>query len=164
MILQRKSILFLFLTIMTRSFLFAQSSDSVKTPIFGFYEPTANPELQLQDAIAEATKSHKNILLDIGGEWCKWCHYLDRFFEENGDVTEYLKENFVLMKVNFSKENENEKFLNSFPKVAGYPHFFVLDSNGKLLHSQDTGKLEKGQGHDRDKMLAFLKKWSPKNK
>lgn len=142
----------------------AQTHDKIKTPLFGVYNPNANPEQQLQEAVHEATISHKNILLDVGGEWCKWCHYLDRFFEDNPDVTEYLKANFVMVKINFSKENDNEKFLSTLPKVAGYPHFFVLNSSGELLHSQDTGALEKGQGHDHDKMLAFLKEWAPKKK
>lgn len=38
----------------------------------------------------------------------------------------------------------------------------IIDSKGKLLHSQDTGALESGDHHDRDKVLTFLKKWAPK--
>ena len=67
----------------------------------------------------------------------------------------------LVVKVNFSKENENEKVLSAYPKIEGYPHLFVLDSDGKLLHSQDTGALESGKHHDHDKVLAFLKRWAP---
>jgi thioredoxin-related protein len=141
---------------------YCQDSVTVGAPIFGTYDPSANPDIQLKEAIARAQKENKRILLDVGGEWCKWCHFLDRFFEENTDVTDYLKSHFVLVKINFSKENLNEEFLKTFPKVPGYPHFFVLNSDGTFLHSQDTGKLEKGQGHDHDKVLNFLKEWSAK--
>jgi hypothetical protein len=64
------------------------------------------------------------------------------------------------VKVNFSEENKNEKVLSRYPKIEGYPHIFVLEKNGKLLHSQDTGLLESGDHHDHDKVLAFLKKWA----
>ncbi len=64
------------------------------------------------------------------------------------------------MKVNFSKENKNEKFLSKYPEIPGYPHIFVLDKNGKLLHSQNTGELESGSNHDKKKMMDFLKKWA----
>ncbi|MGE5810097.1 MAG: thiol-disulfide isomerase, partial [Ignavibacteria bacterium] len=63
-------------------------------------------------------------------------------------------------KINYSKENENKKFLSKYPKIPGYPHLFVLDENGKLLHSQNTSELEKGRGHDREKVFAFLKEWA----
>lgn len=66
------------------------------------------------------------------------------------------------MKVNYSPENKNEEFLSNYPKIQGYPHFFVLDENGKLLHSQDTGKLEEGKNYNAQKFIDFLKLWTPK--
>ena len=73
-----------------------------------------------------------------------------------------MQKHFIVVKVNYSKENKNEKFLSKFPAVAGYPHLYVLSSRGKLLRSQDTGALESGDHHDHDKVFAFLKKWAPK--
>lgn len=126
------------------------------------FEPTRNPFTDLDSAIALTQKTNKKILLDVGGEWCIWCHKLDDFFEANKDITEFMKTHFVVLKVNYSKENKNEKFLSKYPKIPGYPHFFILDSKGKFLHSQDTAALEKDGGHDRDKLLSFLKEWASK--
>jgi thioredoxin-related protein len=124
------------------------------------FDPSRDPTLDVDNAIVDAKLSNRRILLDVGGEWCKWCHYLDRFFEQNKDVTEFLHKKYVVVKVNYSKENENKDFLGQFPKITGYPHLFVLDSDGTFIYSQDTGELESGQGHDHDKVLAFLKKWA----
>ncbi len=126
------------------------------------FDPQKDPVKDLKDAVALATKSNKRIVLDIGGEWCSWCHKLDKFFQDNKDVAEFLHGNFIVVKINYSKENKNEKFLSKYPEVKGYPHLFVLDSKGKFLHSQDTGALEIGDHHDHDKVLNFLKKWAPK--
>jgi thioredoxin-related protein len=145
----------------------AQTVDSAKSKIEKF-DPARNPARDLDSAIVLAHVSGKRILLDVGGEWCKWCHFLDTFFEQNADVSTFLHNNFIVVKVNYSKENKNEEFLSKYPKVGGYPHFFILESNGKFLHSQNTGDLENGSkdnpGHDHDKVFTFLKEWAPKKK
>jgi thiol:disulfide interchange protein len=112
-------------------------------------------------AAAEAKRTGRHVLVDVGGDWCIWCRRLDAFFDEQKDVADFLRKNYVAVKVNYSKENKNEAVLSRYPKVAGYPHLFVLDEDGKLLHSQDTGALESGKGHDREKVLAFLRLWAP---
>lgn len=85
---------------------------------------------------------------------------LEEFFQTNKDVTAFRDSKYVTVKVNYSSENKNETVLSKYPKIPGYPHIFVLDSNGKLLKSQDTGELESGDHHDHDKVMAFLKKWA----
>jgi thioredoxin-related protein len=129
------------------------------------FDPARDAAKDLQVAIRQAKDTHRRILLDVGGEWCIWCHRLDSLYIRNNDLAEYLNKHFVVVKVNVSKENKNEAFLSKYPKVAGYPHLFVLESTGKLLYSQDTGELEYPQnhpvkGHDKKKVFAFLKKWS----
>ena len=125
------------------------------------FDPGRDATKDIRDGVAEAKHSSRRVLLDVGGEWCIWCHRLDTLFAENPDLAGFLHGNFVVVKVNYSKENKNEEVLSHYPKVAGYPHLFVLDARGKLLHSQDTGELESGKHHDRDKVFAFLKKWAP---
>lgn len=136
------------------------AQDSTRKKI-GF-DPTADPAKDLKSAIQQATKEKKNILLDVGGEWCIWCHRLHEFIEADKALTDVIKKNFVVVKVNVSKENKNEEFLKAYPKVPGYPHMFVLDKKGKLLHSQDTAELEKEKSYDAGKLMAFFAKWKPK--
>ena len=124
------------------------------------FDPARNPSKDLEKAVEEAKVSNRRIILDVGGEWCIWCHRIDDFIEENKDIKNFIKDNFVVVKINFSKENENTEFLSKYPEIPGYPHFFVLESNSKLLHSQDTGQLEQGKGYSHEKMMAFLKKWT----
>jgi len=72
-----------------------------------------------------------------------------------------LRQHFLIMKVNFSSENRNTEFLKNYPKVPGYPHFFVLESDGTFLHSQGTADLEEGKGYNEQIFLEFLDKWKP---
>jgi thioredoxin-related protein len=137
------------------------TKDNDKYKVITKFDPTRDASKDIIEAISEARKSNRRILLDVGGEWCIWCHRLDELFEIHQDLNKFLHDNFVVVKINFSKENENKEVLSKYPKVAGYPHFFVLNKNGKFLHSQNTGDLEEGKGHDKEKVLSFLKKWAP---
>lgn len=123
------------------------------------FDPARDPQRDLKAAMVEAKRTGRRILLDVGGEWCIWCHRLDTLFMKNPDLSDQLHHGFVVVKVNYSKENKNERFLSAFPKIPGYPHLFVLDENGMLLHSQDTGELESGKGHDPVKVAAFMDSW-----
>ncbi len=125
------------------------------------FDPKRDAAADLREAIAEAGAGSRRIILDVGGDWCIWCKRLDSLLRGNEDIAKFLHKNYVVLKINFSKENENEKFLSAYPKIEGYPHLFVLDEDGKLLHSQDTGLLEAGKHHDPAKVMAFLKKWAP---
>jgi len=135
-----------------------QTGASVTAPKF---DPAADPAKDLEHAIAEARRTHRRIILDVGGEWCGWCHALDRYYAEHADLMALREKQFVWIKVNFSPGNPNAAFLAKYPKINGYPYLFVLDTEGKLLHSQDTSLLEQGSSYNLEKMFAFLKQWQP---
>jgi len=126
------------------------------------FEPARNAERDLATAVALAKAQGKRVMVDVGGQWCPWCHILDRFIAANADVKGLLDAHYVWLKINYSPDNKNEAFLSRWPKVKGYPHLFVLDADGKLLHSQGTGDLEAGKDYDKPKVLAFLKQHAGK--
>ncbi len=135
------------------------AADSAYTPVEKF-DPSRDAAGDIKAAVVEAKRTHRRVLLDVGGDWCIWCHRLDSLFITRKDLNDYLHSRYVVVKVNYSKENKNETVLSRYPKIPGYPHLFVLDSKGTLLRSKDTGELESGKGHDPAKVMAFLKKWA----
>ena len=124
------------------------------------FDPKRDPAQDLKAAITQAKATHRRILLDVGGEWCTWCKYFDSFFEQNGTLRQYRDEHFVVVRVNFSKENENKAFLSHYPKVPGYPHLFVLENDGSFLYSQNTSELEQGKGYNLQAVSKFLRAWA----
>lgn len=125
------------------------------------YSPARNADADIQAAVAEARRTNKHVLMEVGGLWCIWCRIMDEFFVKNPDLLAFREKNYVMLKVNMSEENKNEAVLARYPKIEGYPHIFVLNGEGKLLHSQDTGQLEEGKGYNLEKFTTFLKEWSP---
>jgi thiol:disulfide interchange protein len=127
------------------------------------FDPSRNADQDIKDAIAEAKRTRRRIILDVGGEWCGWCHALDRYFTEHTELRAFREKNYVWLKINYSQENENKEVLSRYPPIRAYPHLFVLDEDGKLLHSQDTSPLEEGKSYNIDRMFGFLKKWAPQS-
>ncbi len=123
------------------------------------YDPQVDPAKELVETIRIAQDSKKRILLQVGGEWCGWCHKLDNYIADHAAVSQAIGQHFLIMKVNFSDENKNEAFLAQYPTIPGYPHLYVLESDGTLLHSQNTVELEEGSSYNEAALLAFVDRW-----
>ncbi|MFY9620828.1 MAG: thioredoxin family protein [Pyrinomonadaceae bacterium] len=135
-------------------------AQSTYTPVTK-YDAKRNAARDIDDAVAEAKRTNRRILLVVGGDWCSWCHTLDNYFAAHPELKALRDKNFVTVKINFTDEDPNEAVLSRYPRAEGYPHIFVLDSDGKFLHSQDTGVLESGNSYNLEKMTNFLTQWAP---
>lgn len=124
------------------------------------YDPQADPFDQYHAAIATAAAQDKLVLVIAGGDWCSWCHVLDRFLARNQDVQRSLEDTFVVMKVYVGDENYNEDFFAQLPAARGAPHFWIISPERHVLASQSTGMLEHGRrGYDRNEFLGFIAQW-----
>ncbi|KUE81468.1 thiol-disulfide isomerase [Aeromonas schubertii] len=120
------------------------------------YDPARNPLNDLSGARLKASMEKKKILLFIGGEWCRWCKEMNRFLDADPHLAKAFTDTFVVIKVNVSDENKNTHFLSVYPEFQGVPHFFILDKNGTLIESVNTGLLEQGDSYSRDKFVRFV--------
>jgi thiol:disulfide interchange protein len=123
------------------------------------FDPARDAAKDISAAVADAKRTNRRVILDVGGEWCGWCHALDRYFVEHDDLRALRDQHYVWLKVNYSPENTNAVVLGRYPGINGYPHLFVLDQDGSLVQSQDTSPLEEGPSYNYDRMKAFLLKW-----
>jgi thiol:disulfide interchange protein len=127
------------------------------------YDPSANAAGELRAAIAYASATGRHVLVQVGGNWCPWCIKLDKLMNGDSRIDSLLNADFVLLRVNFSKENRNPDVLKRLesPERFGFPVLIVLDSAGQRLHTQDSGQLEKDGAHDPEAVYRFLYLWRP---
>jgi hypothetical protein len=124
------------------------------------YDPSADPFAQYQDAVTEAAAENKLVLVIAGGDWCRWCHVLNRFVSANDEVETQLNDTFVVMKVYVGPGNYNELFFSQLPQAYGAPHFWIVSPDREVLASQSTAKLERGTStYDKTRFLAFIDEW-----
>src|SRR5262249_33784656 len=138
---------------------FCAATADAASPLPTNFDPKRDPAKDLDAALQIGHAANRRVVLEVGGDWCSWCHTLDRFFEANPDLKRFRDANYVWVKVNWSPDNTNAAFLRRYPEIPGYPHFFVLDGNGKLASSQRSSELEAGKDYSPAAMRAFLVKW-----
>jgi len=136
-----------------------ESSPAASLYLSPAYSETADPASDLELATTLARSSNRRILLEVGGDWCVWCHLLDGFLAGDAKARDAMAASFIVMKVNWSPANRNKEFLGRYPGISGYPHFIVLHTDGSFLASQSTADFEKGKSYNSRKLIAFAKKW-----
>ena len=123
------------------------------------YDYKRDPFKDAVAAIKLASETNRNVLIEIGGNWCTWCHKMDAFLDKNPEVFQALHKQYVLLKISVSDTNENEAFMKSLPPVLGYPHMYVSTGTGKMVLSKDTAELQEDGRYSKQRWLTFLDAW-----
>ena len=126
------------------------------------YTPGLDAHEEIKQALANAAKQHKNVLIVFGANWCYDCHVLDLAFHR-ADLASVLNRNYELVHVDVGEGDKNQDIMQQYhvPMKKGIPALAVLDPSGKLLYSQQGGEFEKARSLAPEDLLAFLNKWKP---
>ena len=131
------------------------------------YDKVADGEKQIAEALIQAKRDNKRVLLQFGANWCSWCHRLHDLFKKDSKVARVLLYEYELVLIDVDRidgQQHNAKVDERYgnPTQLGLPVLVVLDADGKQLITQETDTLEEGDHHDPAKVLAFLEKWKPR--
>lgn len=167
-----KALLFLALISVAAAGHAQDKKEGEKKEAVHIYNPNANAQADLNTAISKAKKEKKNVLVQVGGNWCIWCIRFHELVDKTPELKKLIGDNFEWVLVNWSPENKNTAVLSKLgnPGRFGFPVFVVLDGEGKVLHIQDSGYLERdadeskteGKGHSIKKVQGFLNNWTYK--
>lgn len=150
----------------------AAATESAQENLKKVYDETIDPLVQLDNAIASASQSRQYVLCQLGGNWCKWCLRLAQFVNQDEEISKLIKDNYKFIHVNYNPKIRNrdsaeqaktDQLLKRLgnPGRFGYPVLIVLDGKGRVLHIQDSSFLEEGDSYSRNKVLRFLRNWTP---
>jgi len=120
-------------------------------------EQDAFQDLKIAQTLA--AKTGKNILVEVGADWCVWCHRLESFIASHSELYVLRSMNYVHVRIYSGDGVELTDVCAHLPPFDGIPHYFVLSPNGDLLQSQDTELLEEGESYNYDKVWEFLSLW-----
>jgi len=129
------------------------------TPVHQF-DPARDPAEDIRAAITEAQRTRKRIILYVGGPWCPFCHQMDELFQKNPELTQLRESRFITVAVHYGTGSIHDQALSPYPHVLGIPHFFVLESDGTLLHSQHVVDLREDGAYSPSKLTAFFTQWA----
>ena len=134
------------------------------------YDEQINPLEQIDQAVARAKAEGKHVICQVGGNWCPWCLRFADFITNDSTISKMIEDNYVYIHVNYRPNTKDEakkalgqqmlKRLGS-PARFGFPVFVVLDSEGNVIHIQDSVLLEEGKGYHKERTIQFFKNWTP---
>lgn len=125
------------------------------------FDPVRNPFDDVHQALEQARQKQKNVLLDLGGDWCVWCHRLEAFIQDHAELQQLREQHYITVKVYVGHADApTREFFQRLPPIDGVPHLFVYNSRGELLCSQNTAVLEEGQSYDYERVKTFLATWA----
>jgi hypothetical protein len=125
------------------------------------YDESADGAIQISNAVTEAANGKKHVLVDFGANWCVWCRRLNALFDSDRSIKKALNTNYVVVRIDVNPRNEH--LLTKYEAVRyGLPVVAILNSSGGRLVTQNTEDFEEGgNGHNPQKVLSFLNKWTP---
>ena len=125
------------------------------------YDESADAAKQISDAVAQAKKENKRVLLQFGANWCGWCHKLHKLFETDKAVGSKLNSNYVVAMIDVNKGHNKDLVTKYGGEKLGLPFIVILGADGKQVTVKNTGELEEGDHHSPEKVIAFLDQWAP---
>ncbi len=127
------------------------------------YNPDADARKDIRAAIAEASKSDRNVILDFGADWCFDCHVLDAQMHKP-ELAPLIAKDYVVVHIDVGRFDKNLDLAARYrvPLDKGVPALAVLDRHGKLLYSQEQGQFEDARHLDLETIRAFFEKWKPR--
>lgn len=126
------------------------------------YDPTRNAFADLRAAEDRAKAERKHVLVEAGGNWCSWCTRMHEFYDSHPALTALREKNYVTVRVNVEVGAPIPPAIAGYPAPSGFPHIYILDGNGTLVKSKDTGELESGATYSLSKFEDFLNEFAPR--
>jgi thiol:disulfide interchange protein len=86
---------------------------------------------QLGDALNEASRDGRMVVVDVYTDWCVWCHRMDDNIYSSPQVAA-LSRDVVFLKLDAEDGGEGQRFARQ-AGVTGFPTTFVLSGSGAVL-------------------------------
>ena len=130
------------------------------------FDAKADGEKLIADALGKAQREDKRVLLLFGANWCPWCRQLHRIFETDPATVTRLREKYVLVYLDANTRHDKKRNAAVIarygnPVRLGIPVLVVLERDGTLLVTQETGSLATATEEETSRRVrAFLDKWA----
>lgn len=104
---------------------------------------SASRLMSYNEAVAEAKKEGKTVLIDFYADWCKYCKKMDETTMSDSKVMEKLSANFVRVRINtdrpegepivYKSRKMTAREFSAFMQVPGLPSLVFLDKDENVI-------------------------------
>ena len=89
-------------------------------------------DLTFANAMKQAKKEKKIIMVDYYTTWCKWCKELDRNTYSSDELGKYADDNIISLKLDAEKGEGSTLAKGS--GISGFPTIIFYNADGKEIH------------------------------
>ncbi|MDE2182180.1 MAG: thioredoxin family protein [Alphaproteobacteria bacterium] len=128
------------------------------------YDEAANAKADVDAAFARARKSHKRVLIDMGGNWCGDCIVLANLMQLP-EMKRFLAAHFEIVTVDVGRFDKNLDIPARFGvadklKSGGVPSIIIAEPDGKMVNKTDLSALEDARHMSPQAIAAWLAQWA----
>ena len=126
------------------------------------YNPMLDPATQLSEAMSEARRTDREVLLIGGGDWCTWCWHLKEMLDADPALSQSLHESFVVVKIFWRQPSVNQAFINQFEEMNFAPFLILLDQEEKVLMAKAAADflfVRKEEAYSPNRLRQFIRYW-----
>ena len=82
-----------------------------------------------EDALSEAKRLQRPVLLALSAVWCHWCHVMDETTYSDADIIAFINETFIPVRVDADMRPDIDSIYNQ----GGWPSTLVLTPEGNIV-------------------------------
>jgi thiol-disulfide isomerase/thioredoxin len=126
------------------------------------YDTAADANRAVDAAFARARRTHKRVLLDLGGNWCGDCRILAGLMDLP-QMHRFLAAHFEIVSVDVGRFDTNLQIPARFGftrRLLGVPTVLIATPNGKLVNGSDVFALADARHMEPQAVADWLAKWA----
>jgi thiol:disulfide interchange protein len=126
------------------------------------FDEAANADAQVDAAFARAKRSGKDVMIDLGGNWCADCRILSGLMERP-ELHAFLASHYELVTVDVGRFNKNLQIPARFgitTRLEGVPAILVSTPDGKLLNAGRVSAIEDARHMTPQALADWLAQWT----
>lgn len=126
------------------------------------YDEAANANAVVAAAFARAKKSHKRVLLDLGGNWCPDCIILANVMRLPAMKT-FMDQHYEFASVDVGRFDKNLQIPARFgytQRLKGVPTVLVATPDGKLVNDGHVFALSDARNMTPQSLADYLARWT----
>ena len=126
------------------------------------YDEHANADAAVAAAFERAKKSHKRVLIDLGGNWCVDCVVLANFVEQPA-VKKFVAAHYEWVAVDVGRFDRNLQVPARFgltKRLTGVPTIIIATPDGKQLNQNDVFVLSDARSMTPQAVADYLAKYA----
>lgn len=126
------------------------------------YDESANAAAAVDAAFARAKKSHKRVLIDLGGNWCGDCVVLANIMALP-EMKPFIAAHFEVVSVDVGRFNKNLSVPARFgltDRLKGVPTVLIAAPDGSLINRGDLFALADARSMTPQAVADWLAQWA----